>query len=168
MHTRTLTPLALALCLFTGTALAQTTPAAPAASPAKKELVAKLLKLRGRSMQAAVPVGVGAMAALLGADIDKAQALADAAAGVRPMASSKVLAITPKAMPSAPSTSCAAKPTPMNGNTSCMSNPNSMPAHSTALISIILVDYRLPNGKRQSLDPTPPCVDSAEPLEIFS
>jgi len=31
-------------------------------------------------MQAAVPVGVGAMAALLGADIEKAQALADAAA----------------------------------------------------------------------------------------
>src|SRR5690606_23302498 len=31
-------------------------------------------------MQAAVPVGEGAMAALLGADIDKAQALADAAA----------------------------------------------------------------------------------------
>jgi len=41
---------------------------------------ARLLKLRGRAMQAAVPVGVGAMAALLGADIDKAQALADAAA----------------------------------------------------------------------------------------
>ena len=41
---------------------------------------ARLLKLRGQSMQAAVPVGVGAMAALLGADIDKAQALADAAA----------------------------------------------------------------------------------------
>lgn len=41
---------------------------------------ARLLKLRGRSMQAAVPVGVGAMAALLGADIDKAQALADDAA----------------------------------------------------------------------------------------
>lgn len=41
---------------------------------------AKLLKLRGRSMQAAVPVGVGAMAALLGADLEKAQALADAAA----------------------------------------------------------------------------------------
>lgn len=40
----------------------------------------KLLKLRGRSMQAAVPVGIGAMAALLGADIDSAQALADAAA----------------------------------------------------------------------------------------
>ena len=40
---------------------------------------ARLLKLRGRAMQAAVPVGVGAMAALLGADIDKAQALADAA-----------------------------------------------------------------------------------------
>ena len=41
---------------------------------------ARLLKLRGRSMQAAVPVGEGAMAALLGADIGKAQALADAAA----------------------------------------------------------------------------------------
>ncbi|EQA96898.1 ACP S-malonyltransferase [Sphingobium baderi LL03] len=41
---------------------------------------AKLLKLRGRAMQAAVPVGEGAMAALLGADIGKAQALADAAA----------------------------------------------------------------------------------------
>ncbi|AZI34753.1 malonyl CoA-acyl carrier protein transacylase [Caenibius tardaugens NBRC 16725] len=41
---------------------------------------ARLLKLRGQSMQAAVPVGVGAMCALLGADVDKAQALADAAA----------------------------------------------------------------------------------------
>ncbi len=41
---------------------------------------AKLLKLRGQAMQAAVPVGVGAMAALLGADMEKAQALADAAA----------------------------------------------------------------------------------------
>jgi [acyl-carrier-protein] S-malonyltransferase len=41
---------------------------------------AKLLKLRGQAMQAAVPVGKGAMAALLGADIDKAQDLADAAA----------------------------------------------------------------------------------------
>ncbi len=41
---------------------------------------ARLLKLRGQAMQAAVPVGKGAMAALLGADIEKAQALADAAA----------------------------------------------------------------------------------------
>ncbi|MDR2858352.1 MAG: ACP S-malonyltransferase [Novosphingobium sp.] len=41
---------------------------------------ARLLKLRGQAMQAAVPVGLGAMAALLGADIEKAQALADAAA----------------------------------------------------------------------------------------
>jgi [acyl-carrier-protein] S-malonyltransferase len=40
----------------------------------------RLLKLRGQAMQAAVPVGEGAMAALLGADIDRAQALADAAA----------------------------------------------------------------------------------------
>ncbi len=41
---------------------------------------ARLLKSRGLAMQAAVPVGIGAMAALLGADIEKAQALADAAA----------------------------------------------------------------------------------------
>ena len=34
---------------------------------------AKLLKLRGCAMQAAVPVGQGAMAALLGADLDLAQ-----------------------------------------------------------------------------------------------
>jgi len=41
---------------------------------------ARLLKLRGQSMQAAVPVGEGAMAALLGADIEKATAIAEAAA----------------------------------------------------------------------------------------
>ena len=41
---------------------------------------ARLLKLRGQAMQAAVPVGVGAMCALLGADIEKAQKLAEAAA----------------------------------------------------------------------------------------
>jgi len=41
---------------------------------------ARLLKTRGQAMQAAVPVGVGAMAALLGADIDTAQKLADTAA----------------------------------------------------------------------------------------
>lgn len=41
---------------------------------------ARLLKLRGQAMQAAVPVGEGAMAALLGADLAKAQAIADAAA----------------------------------------------------------------------------------------
>ena len=41
---------------------------------------ARLLKRRGYAMQEAVPVGEGAMAALLGADIEKAQALADAAA----------------------------------------------------------------------------------------
>src|SRR3982751_5610739 len=41
---------------------------------------AKLLKLRGRAMQAAVPVGQGAMAALLGADLAVAQAIADEAA----------------------------------------------------------------------------------------
>jgi [acyl-carrier-protein] S-malonyltransferase len=41
---------------------------------------ARLLKLRGQAMQAAVPVGVGAMCALLGADLNKATALAAAAA----------------------------------------------------------------------------------------
>ncbi len=41
---------------------------------------AKLLKLRGQAMQAAVPVGIGAMAALLGADLELAQKIADAAA----------------------------------------------------------------------------------------
>ena len=45
-------------------------------------VTAALLKLRGRAMQAAVPLGVGAMAALLGADIEKAESLAaDAAQG---------------------------------------------------------------------------------------
>jgi [acyl-carrier-protein] S-malonyltransferase len=41
---------------------------------------ARLLKLRGRAMQQAVPVGQGAMAALLGASVEVAQAVADAAA----------------------------------------------------------------------------------------
>ena len=40
---------------------------------------ARLLKLRGRAMQAAVPVGEGAMAALLGTDLEKAQVIAGAA-----------------------------------------------------------------------------------------
>jgi [acyl-carrier-protein] S-malonyltransferase len=39
-----------------------------------------LLKLRGRAMQAAVPVGQGAMAALLGADVELALRIAEAAA----------------------------------------------------------------------------------------
>lgn len=42
---------------------------------------ARLLKLRGSAMQAAVPIGKGAMAALLGADMEKAAELAAAAAG---------------------------------------------------------------------------------------
>ena len=41
---------------------------------------AKLLKLRGQAMQRAVPVGEGAMAALLGADVELAQRIAAAAA----------------------------------------------------------------------------------------
>ncbi len=43
---------------------------------------ARLLKTRGQAMQQAVPVGVGAMAALLGIDLDVARSVAaDAAAG---------------------------------------------------------------------------------------
>jgi [acyl-carrier-protein] S-malonyltransferase len=41
---------------------------------------ARLLRLRGTAMQAAVPIGEGTMAVLLGADIDQAKALAEAAA----------------------------------------------------------------------------------------
>jgi [acyl-carrier-protein] S-malonyltransferase len=40
---------------------------------------ARLLKLRGQAMQQAVPVGEGAMAALLGADLSLAQRIAEAA-----------------------------------------------------------------------------------------
>lgn len=42
---------------------------------------ARLLKLRGKAMQAAVPVGEGAMAAILGLDLDVAEAVAAEAAG---------------------------------------------------------------------------------------
>jgi len=42
---------------------------------------ARLLKLRGQAMQAAVPVGEGAMAAILGLDLDVAEAVAAEAAG---------------------------------------------------------------------------------------
>lgn len=43
---------------------------------------ARLLKLRGQAMQKAVPVGVGAMAALLGVELPEAESIAaDAAAG---------------------------------------------------------------------------------------
>lgn len=41
---------------------------------------ARLLKTRGQAMQKAVPVGEGGMAALLGAELDQAQDIADAAA----------------------------------------------------------------------------------------
>jgi [acyl-carrier-protein] S-malonyltransferase len=43
---------------------------------------ARLLKLRGQAMQQAVPAGLGAMAALLGADMDLAQAICAEAAPV--------------------------------------------------------------------------------------
>ncbi|MDT8758391.1 ACP S-malonyltransferase [Sphingomonas psychrotolerans] len=51
-----------------------------AASALDLATTARLLRTRGNAMQAAVPVGMGAMAALLGADLVKAQAIADAAA----------------------------------------------------------------------------------------
>ncbi len=44
---------------------------------------ARLLKIRGRAMQKAVPVGGGAMAALIGLDLAAAEAVATAAAGDR-------------------------------------------------------------------------------------
>src|SRR5579863_6666838 len=43
---------------------------------------ARLLRIRGRAMQKAVPVGVGAMAALVGVKLDQAKAIAAEAAGV--------------------------------------------------------------------------------------
>ena len=42
---------------------------------------ARLLRIRGEAMQAAAPVGEGAMAALIGVDLDGAQAAIDAAEG---------------------------------------------------------------------------------------
>jgi len=42
---------------------------------------ARLLRLRGRAMQQAVPVGVGAMAAILGMELDAVRAVAQEAAG---------------------------------------------------------------------------------------
>lgn len=41
---------------------------------------ARLLKIRGKAMQAAVPVGVGAMAALLGSTVDQTQEIVEEAA----------------------------------------------------------------------------------------
>jgi [acyl-carrier-protein] S-malonyltransferase len=51
-----------------------------AADSFKLATTAKLLKIRGKAMQAAVPVGVGAMCALLGADIAMARRIAETAA----------------------------------------------------------------------------------------
>lgn len=45
-------------------------------------VAARLLKTRGRAMQQAVPVGVGGMAALIGVDIEAAQAIAKEASEV--------------------------------------------------------------------------------------
>jgi len=50
-----------------------------AAGALRLEDAARLLKLRGQSMQKAVPVGEGAMAALIGLDLDTAQTVAEQA-----------------------------------------------------------------------------------------
>ncbi|MFQ5533866.1 MAG: ACP S-malonyltransferase [Sphingomonadales bacterium] len=51
-----------------------------AAGALKLSDTARLLRLRGRAMQRAAPVGEGAMAALLGLDLEAARAIADEAA----------------------------------------------------------------------------------------
>ena len=53
---------------------------------------ARLLKRRGRAMQRAVPVGAGAMAALLGLDLDPARAIAAAALASAEAAAGEVCA----------------------------------------------------------------------------
>ncbi len=53
-----------------------------AAGALRLEDAARLLKLRGQSMQKAVPVGEGAMAALIGLEMEAAQSVATAAAEV--------------------------------------------------------------------------------------
>jgi [acyl-carrier-protein] S-malonyltransferase len=50
-----------------------------AAQSLEVELTAKLLKLRGQAMQRAVPVGQGAMAAILGLDFDDVKKITEAA-----------------------------------------------------------------------------------------
>jgi [acyl-carrier-protein] S-malonyltransferase len=52
---------------------------------------ARLLKLRGQAMQKAVPAGVGAMAALLGADMDQAAAICSEAAVVQETGAKEVV-----------------------------------------------------------------------------
>lgn len=52
-----------------------------AAGALELEDTARLLKLRGQAMQRAVPVGVGAMAALLGLDFDAVAAIANEVSG---------------------------------------------------------------------------------------
>lgn len=54
--------------------------ACAAASMVPVAKMAQLLRIRGQAMQAAVPVGVGAMAAVLGLEIDDVRAVAEAAA----------------------------------------------------------------------------------------
>ncbi len=52
------------------------TPRLPPPAPLRSADAARLLKMRGRAMQGAVPVGEGAMGALIGIEIDGAEAAA--------------------------------------------------------------------------------------------
>ncbi|MFW5655330.1 MAG: ACP S-malonyltransferase [Roseicyclus sp.] len=54
-----------------------------AAGALRLEDTARLLRLRGDAMQAAVPAGEGAMAAILGLDLDAVEALVEEAAGTQ-------------------------------------------------------------------------------------
>ncbi len=56
---------------------------------------ARLLKLRGQTMQKAVPAGTGAMAALLGADMAQAQEICEAAAPVPDSATNERQVVQP-------------------------------------------------------------------------
>ncbi|MGE0746158.1 MAG: ACP S-malonyltransferase [Rhodospirillales bacterium] len=72
--------LAKSVALVAGHSLGEYTALTAARSLALAD-AARLLKKRGQAMQAAVPVGEGAMVALLGADLDQAVAVAAEAAG---------------------------------------------------------------------------------------
>jgi [acyl-carrier-protein] S-malonyltransferase len=78
---RTGVDLGRAACLVAGHSLGEYSALCAVGSIALAD-TARLLKLRGQAMQRAVPVGEGAMAALLGVDLDAAMAIvAEAAQG---------------------------------------------------------------------------------------
>src|SRR5436305_1051172 len=72
-------PVALAAAFVAGHSLGEYSALAAAGSFSVSD-AARLLRIRGRAMQKAVPVGAGAMAALLGLDYEAAVAVAEQAA----------------------------------------------------------------------------------------